>query len=138
MQFIIRDPYPGWAETFITPAGVAAYTQGETPEAYIARRSDTKLRIVTEEELHRIDEAHISAMVTDPREISAEKFDEALCCLPPDRYHTAGGVEMFHISERITGDLVSWWGNIDGRYFTFNDRAGRFSTELADKFKGAL
>ena len=50
---------------------------------------------------------------------------------------TGGGVQMFHISERITADLVNWYATARGRYFAFADRSSRPAAEIADMI-GAL
>ena len=133
-DFIVKDPYPGWAETFITTTGVAAYTEGLTAAEYIASKPYS-LRIITEDQLREINEAHIAGMITDPVEITEADFDSALGCLPPARWQQTNGVQMFHISERITGDLVAWFAAIGDRYFRCEDLC---SANLSDKFKGAL
>jgi hypothetical protein len=58
---------------------------------------------------------------TDPVEIDAEKWNYALCVLPPVAWHHTGSGESFKMSERLTGNITAIYVQLAQRYFTFND-----------------
>ena len=94
-------------------------------------------RAVTQETLDRLDCEYEETLVTEPTPITEERFNEMLDILPPCRWTTIAGVEIFHISERIRGSLVAWHGKTGGRCFSFNDRTQRTDSEIAEKFARA-
>lgn len=51
-------------------------------------------------------------------EISAERFHEALNCLPPLEWRRADGVERFCLSEFTTGRITAQYACFGERYFT--------------------
>lgn len=61
------------------------------------------------------------SLVTMPKVIDSERFNDMLEVLPPCRWHNCGGYEVFHVSERLTGDLVSWFAHTGDHYFEFTD-----------------
>lgn len=138
MKFVIRsdEPFRGSVQSVLTPEGKVAYTEGLTVEEY-AKDRGFPVRVVDEPELDAMIAAYIDSRVTDPVEETKEQFWEALECLPPSRWHHVRGVELFHICERITADLVSWHAKLNGRFYTFNDRAGAKSDDLAAKVAAA-
>jgi hypothetical protein len=130
LQFIVREPYPGYPDNILS-------STLDFP-AYKAARPELTLRVVDKAQLDDLEAEYLAGRVTEPTEITQERFWEALECLPPSRYQRNSGVEVFHICERITGNLVSWYGHKDDRYFTFDDLDNRPAVEIANKFKGAM
>lgn len=59
--------------------------------------------------------AYEDSLRTDPVTITGEEHDEALNCLPPCRWHSVNGWSVFHIVERLTGDLVAWYASSKDR-----------------------
>jgi hypothetical protein len=51
-------------------------------------------------------------------EITQEKYREMLEVLPPNKWHQAGGLERFLMSEHWSGPYTSQYAFCDGRYFT--------------------
>lgn len=136
-HWLIRADQPfRCAQSFLLPDGTVAYTNGMTPEAYAADRG-FPVRVITDAELDEMEEARLASLVTEPTEETEEQFNYALEVLPPSKFGTVRGVLMFHICERITGDLVSWHGKINGRCFTCNDRSHIDREALAAKFARA-
>lgn len=68
-----------------------------------------------------------------PESITEERYQEALECLPPSRWHGVAGVSVFHICERITGNLVQWYGLSKGRACTWTDYANINDSQIAAK-----
>ncbi len=136
-HWIIRADEPfKTAQSFLLPDGTIAYTNGLTPDTYAADRG-FPIRIVTDAELMGMIEARTLGLITAPAEETCEQFWDALECLPPSKYGTVDGVEMFHVCERIEADLVAWHAQVGGRFFTRNDLASADRTQLAAKFRAA-
>lgn len=66
-----------------------------------------------------------------PQEISEERYHEMLNVLPPCRWHGIGELfESFHVSERLSGNVVSWFVRYDERFFQIDDDATKTREEL--------
>lgn len=138
---VLKDrPFQGAVQSVIMENGVVAYTGGQTLAEYIAERGDI-FRVVSEVELFDLVQAYEAGLVTEPKEITLERWSDALECLPPCRWHTVEGVQLFHMSERITGGLVDWFATTgsrdDLRCWHFVDQHRRPSAELAAKVRAA-
>ncbi|MDR9393973.1 MAG: hypothetical protein RI571_06550 [Roseovarius sp.] len=133
-HWLVRDdePYNGRTQSFLLPDGTIAYSGGLTPEAYAIDRG-FPVRVITDAELDRLEAEYIAGRITVPEEETEAEFWDALEVLPPCRWHTRGGVELFHISERITGNLVDWHAQTGGRFFHFVDLDNAKSEDLARK-----
>lgn len=134
MKYLLRtdEPFRGHVQSVLKPDGTVAYTDGLTVEQYQAARG-FPVRVIEDEELDALIEAHTASLITEPREITEEEWHDALNVLPPCRWRTVSGVELFHISERLTADLVAWYARIGDRFVTFTDRAGANMQTLAEK-----
>ena len=130
MQYIISEPFPGYAETVIREDGTVMYTK-LTLDDYLAQGKH--LRVVDESEIEALMEAHHDSLVTRPVVESLEDWNDALNVLPPCRWQTYAGIEFFHISERLTGNLVAWHARIGDKCWAFTDYASRPFDELAEK-----
>lgn len=89
---------------------------GKTLEEIKAEHSDTVIA-----------DAEVAAQhdrqrrITDPREISQEDWRYLLEVLPPCKWVRHSNAESFHISERITHDIVTWAVRINGNFYRFDD-----------------
>ncbi len=59
--------------------------------------------------------------ITDPREISEEDWQCLLECLPPCKWVRHSSAESFHVSERITHDIVTWCVRIGTKFYRLDD-----------------
>lgn len=57
---------------------------------------------------------------TEPIEITAERYTDLLKCLTPCKFGRYSGAEAFHVSERITGSIVTWCVRIGKRHFSMD------------------
>jgi hypothetical protein len=65
------------------------------------------------------------------REVTRERFDEMLDILPPQKWIGCGsGSQSFHISERITDNVVCWLVRRGSRYFELQDRIDMTHAQL--------
>lgn len=117
---------------YIAPNGVTFY--GRKTLAEIQFEEATDAVIVTADEGYRLMN---EAFRTPVSLITAERFDEMLNILPPCRWSSVGRFEHFHVSERITGNIVSWFirfrGDAGERFFTFDDYATLTQVELMER-----
>ena len=65
------------------------------------------------------------------REIDAQRFDDMLGVLPPCKWYGHGtNQESFHVSEFLSGNIVSWFVQLNGRYFQIDDACTLTHREL--------
>lgn len=128
-RWIIQEPFKGHSQSFTVTTfdGVerVAYT-GLTLAEYMAENPTYK--IISEDELHGLMTAHEESLKTKPEEITEEQYWDWLECLPPCRYDG----NRFHISERLTGNLVQWCFRKDGKFYGFTDDAGISDERLGE------
>lgn len=126
------QPFTGNAESVLLPNGTVAYSGGLTPDQY-ARERGIALKIVDDAEFFQMIAQFEDGLVEDPTEETSDDFDYALGVLPPRRWKTLRGVELFHVSEAVRGDLVHWHARVEGRFFTFVDRMNAAFDTLVEK-----
>ena len=66
---------------------------------------------------HEMNNSFNETMITSIKVISEERFTDMLEVLPPCKWNTQNRIERFHVSERITGDLVSWFFRVGTQYY---------------------
>ena len=123
MKYLIHadQPYTGSIQSILKADGTVGYTNGLTPAEYEAERG-FKLKVLDDAEFHALNEAYLASLITAPVDETPEAFEDALCVLPPCKWQRVRGVEIFHLSERLTADLVQWHAKLNGRCYTFTDR----------------
>ena len=126
LRYIIEAgvPFKGSILSTLLPNGTVGYSGGQTIAEYELERGFTA-QILTSDELDVLIAAHEDTLKCAPVKISKARYWEMLEILPPCRWTMAGMWEIFHISERLTGNLVSWFahGRLRGQdfYFEFTD-----------------
>ena len=78
-----------------------------------------------------------ASYITEPVEITAERFDELLNVLPPQHWHSAANFESFQLMEKTCCDVTLTCVRIGrgdwARYFSFEDVMGQLPFKLEDK-----
>ena len=69
--------------------------------------------------------------LSDWQEITAERWEDMLNILPPEKWQTVAGVEIFRMSERLTGNITAHFARIGERYFEANRRTSEDYGDLA-------
>jgi len=75
-----------------------------------------------------------------PWRIDEARFMEMLGVLPPSRWSSLCGVESFHVCERLSGEVVSWFGcihpalGLPKEYWEMQDLSMLSKNEVSDKF----
>ena len=124
LRYIIEagKPFKGSILSTLLPNGTVGYSGGQTLAEYQLERG-FKAQILSGPELDLLIEAHENSLKTLPTKITHERYWEMLEILPPCRWTMAGMWEVFHVSERLTGQLVSWFahGRLRGQdhYYEF-------------------
>lgn len=70
---------------------------------------------------------------TDPVKIDQERFLYMLEVLPPSRWYRGDHMEWFHVCERLTMNLVSWYARVGDTYWEFNDADSLTKEEVRAK-----
>lgn len=82
-------------------------------------------------------ERQSASYITEPVEITAERFEELLCVLPPQHWHSAANFESFQLMEKTCCDVTLTCVRIGrgdwARYFSFEDVMGRRPWLLEEK-----
>ena len=60
--------------------------------------------------------------VSDWTEIDEERWNDMLCVLPPEKWQTVDGVNLFRMCEYTTGNITTHFARCGGRYFERNCR----------------
>ncbi len=103
----------------INPETGKSWINGETLEQ-IRQRYPTA-EIVNIDEFFAAKEA---AMIHPPAPITAERFEEMLNVLPPQRWKRFDGWETFEMCEHLSGNITAIFCRIGSDYFELTDRAG--------------
>lgn len=88
----------------------------EQYEMYYNNSLKAEYKILTWNEFAKLEKAYY--ITDDLAEITADRYDEMLNVLPPLKWCTINGVEMFCISEMTTGTYTSQYARYDGKYYT--------------------
>lgn len=77
--------------------------------------------------------------ITAPREIAEDEYTDLLECLPPRKWGRGEfGGSAFHISERITYDIVTWCVKLGDQHYRFDDTAKLTTTQAVQRVRDAL
>lgn len=107
-KLVIEKNYNGMVKTAIRDGKCLYYGR---PEEYFLENG---YLIVTEEEFEPIHEKYLNDLCNKWKEVSEDQFEDALNVLPPMRWRNGG----FYMSERYTGDVSSFYQEINGKYYT--------------------
>jgi len=126
------ESFAGYCQTstYTTTDGVerVAYHKGKTLAEYLAEFP--QMRVVDGKELDSLLNGHYEDCKKGTvKEISEETYNDMLNVLPPCRWD--GG--SFHISERFTANLVSWYFRIGKKHYTLIDEADANKVDLCQR-----
>ena len=66
-------------------------------------------------------------------EVTEERFDEMLNVLPPSKWRGGAGAQSFHLCEYLSGNIVLWLMELNGRYFQCQDVDSLTHVELMER-----
>jgi hypothetical protein len=131
-----NEPCKGWAHSsghYENGVLIVHYTDGMTLEQYQKDRG-VELDALTWDEFSKRVAAYEQSLKTKPKQITKERYWEMLEVLPPCRW-TNG---RFHVSERLTGNLVSWFAQKGDLYFEFTEDAAISAASLDALISAAI
>lgn len=128
------------SSTYTTYDGVerVAYNDGLSLKDYMAGGRGLGVRVVNGDELDAYIKQYHDSMKTNPEPITLEHHDHMLECLPPCRYQVIRGASVFHVSERLTGNLVQWCFRVGDKCWGFTEDAAISTEALAGLIDGAV
>lgn len=80
-----------------------------TIDDYMLKRNFSGVSVISGPELTKMIAEYEGSIIGKLKPIDLERWEYALECLPPCKWHSIAGGEIFHVSERITGDIVNWY-----------------------------
>jgi hypothetical protein len=80
-----------------------------------------------------MEEAQKSKYCGNWQEITEEDWYDALEVLPPEKWETVRGVNIFRMSEYLAGNITAHYAKLRGKYFTRNCSTSETYQELAEQ-----
>ncbi len=130
MMYLINVPFTG---SII--ASVTCENDPRIPELIDFFSKGKKTKVIDDNELNLLFDNYKNSLVTGFQEITKQKFHDMMEILPPCKWGTFDNVEMFHISERIYGNIVSWYFKYNNKYYTCDNFNYTNRNDLAKKLK---
>jgi hypothetical protein len=97
------------------------YTGGKTLAEYMTDKTGQGLEVMPYEmAAPMIDAAQVARYCKPWREITEKDWWENLEVLPPEKWRTVRGVEIFRMSEYTSGNITGHFARIGKRYFSAN------------------
>lgn len=109
--------------TYVCADGVerVQYTGGKTLEEYMADKVGHGFEVIPYDVAAPMLEAAQIAEYCKPwREITKEQWWDMLGVLPPEKWQTVSGVEIFRMSEYTSGTVTGHYARLGDRYFSAN------------------
>jgi hypothetical protein len=77
--------------------------------------------------------------ISPPREITEDEYTDLLECLPPCKWGRGEfGGSAFHVSERITYDIVTWCVKLGDKHYRFDDTDKINATKAVQRVRDTL
>jgi len=80
-----------------------------------------------------MEEAQKAEYCSDWQEITENDWHDALEVLPPEKWETVRGVNLFRMCEYLTGNITAHYAKLRGKYFTRNCSTSETYEELAEQ-----
>lgn len=111
--------------------GYADYTNGKRPEAYLDELGPGYACLPIDQALELIEKAEEKKYIKAWKEITINQWEYWLEVLPPVKWKTIDGVNLFRISEHMTGNIVLHCARIGKRCFEAYRRTSNSYKALA-------
>ena len=138
-RYIVALPFHGAAQTvtFLDGNGVerVAYNHNATLAEYMARPENAKLLVLSQDAFYRLMDEYTQSFRTDPKPESFDAWIEALEVMPPARFFSCNGWELFCMAERLYADMTTWHARKGERCVYFTDSARLPAADLLAKLQ---
>ncbi len=115
---------------------------GRTPKEIIAEAGEGYEHVTWETAMEWLDEDANNMCRGEWKEITEEKYWEMLEVLPPEKWETVAGVNIFRMMEYWTADVTAHYAKYQGKYFAARRRASQkyedFAKEIKEVYKRCL
>ena len=119
----------------IVPATNCSPYSGQTIDE-IQAENNNELTLLTWSQLEpKLENALSIKYPGEWKEITEDRYDEMLGCLPPEKWQTVDGVDIFRMSERQELNYTSHFAQYKGRYFSTIMQMGDNYTIIAETIK---
>ena len=132
MMYLVTLPFSG-----SIVACVESNQDPKIPEILKRCNVSSEWHVIDDEELTQWFDSYEQSLCTLPTASTEKFFNDLLNILPPCQWSTVGGVEMFHISERLYGNVVLWLFNYQNTFYTCEQLATASKTGLSEMVKAA-
>ena len=113
--------------------GFADYTDGKLAIDYV-NELGPEFKILPFAQAVELIETEQEKLFINPWiEIKEDNFFENLEILPPEKWQTVKGVNMFRMCEYLTGNITAHYARIGKRYFTASRRTSSSYETLANE-----
>jgi len=113
---------------------------GETFDALLSDLNDKREDgspeyqiMLLEDAMPLMEEAQKAKYCGDWKEISEEEWYENLEVLPPEKWETVRGVNIFRMCEYLTGNITAHFAKLNGKFFSRNCSILETYEELAEQ-----
>jgi hypothetical protein len=89
--------------------------------------------MLLDEAMPLIEEAQRAKYCSDWQEITEEEWYEKLEVLPPEKWETVRGVNIFRMCEYLTGNITAHFAKLNGKFFTRNCSTRETYKQLAEQ-----
>ncbi|WP_390241227.1 hypothetical protein [Vibrio sp. R78045] len=129
-MYLVNKPFNG---TII--ANVESEGDTRIPEILTRCKVSSEWTVLNDSELDRAFDTYEASLCSLPVLITESQYDDKLNMLPPCKWRTILGVEMFHVSERLYGNVVAWFFSYEGKHFQCDQLANQDQAKLANMIK---
>lgn len=129
-MYLVNKPFNG---TII--ANVESKSDKKIPEILTRCKISSEWEILNDSELDLAFDTYEASLCSLPISITESQFYDKLNVLPPSKWRTILGVEMFHVSERLYGNVVAWFFCYEGKHFQCEQLANQDQDKLAIMIK---
>ena len=88
-----------------------------------------------EEAMPLMEEAEKAKYCCDWKEVTEEDWCYSLEVLPPEKWETVRGVDIFRMCEYLTGNITAHFAKLRGKFFTRNCSTSETYEELSDQIR---
>ncbi|MDE1315478.1 hypothetical protein MEG05_15575 [Vibrio aestuarianus] len=131
-MYLVQQPFTG-----SILACVESNEDPKIPEILKRNNISGNWNVIDDDELTQHFDSYEQSFLSLPKACTEERFNDMLNILPPCQWSTVGGVEMFHISERLFGNVVSWFFKYQNAFYTCDQLANASKTDLSEMVKAA-
>lgn len=143
---VIYKPGNLHLQSVVLPGGRVAYSGGGKRDDLTVDEYFTERGLVGQgfevmpfsRALALIGEAEQAAYLRPWVEIDEAAYDAMLGALPPEKWQTVDGVNIFRMSEYLSGNITAHYARIAGRHFTANRRTSANYTDLAAEVRAFM